>query len=237
MYEPPLGRFTSVDPVTASQESLSTYQYGWNNPVLRSDRNGNCPECPPGNGMSIVENVYWSTRDAIVSSAVTIATSIGSLFGSTKPQRVNAEYGSAGRTLSKQDIPQSELAGEIVGSVLTLASSVPSGNNAGSGLFMAKSGTKASMTTSMVDVAKEGLNGAKSAQKAVLKGQAPGGVERIDIPKLDPNGNPMHGQKSHAHVKIGKKQAAINQDGSYKHGDVSLTDKVQNFLKKYGWNL
>jgi hypothetical protein len=47
MYEPPLGRFTSVDPVTASQESLSTYQYGWNNPVLRSDRNGDCPNCPP----------------------------------------------------------------------------------------------------------------------------------------------------------------------------------------------
>jgi RHS repeat-associated protein len=45
MYEPPLGRFTSVDPVTASQESLSTYQYGWNNPVLRSDRNGDCPVC------------------------------------------------------------------------------------------------------------------------------------------------------------------------------------------------
>jgi hypothetical protein len=42
---PPLGRFTSVDPVTASQESLSTYQYGWNNPVLRSDRNGDCPGC------------------------------------------------------------------------------------------------------------------------------------------------------------------------------------------------
>ncbi len=45
MYNPPTGRFISVDPSpdVAGQESLTTYQYGWNNPVLRSDPNGDCP--------------------------------------------------------------------------------------------------------------------------------------------------------------------------------------------------
>lgn len=36
-----------VDPVTETQENYSTYQYGWNNPILRSDPNGDCPTCPP----------------------------------------------------------------------------------------------------------------------------------------------------------------------------------------------
>jgi RHS repeat-associated protein len=45
MYDPLLGRFWSVDPVTENQENYSPYQYGWNNPVLRNDPNGDCPVC------------------------------------------------------------------------------------------------------------------------------------------------------------------------------------------------
>ncbi|MFA7468486.1 MAG: RHS repeat-associated core domain-containing protein, partial [Desulfotomaculaceae bacterium] len=46
-YDPTIGRFMQVDPVTETQENYSTYQYGWNNPILRSDPNGDCPTCPP----------------------------------------------------------------------------------------------------------------------------------------------------------------------------------------------
>lgn len=47
MYDPSYGRFDSVDPSpdVEEQESLTPYQYGWNNPVLRSDPNGDCPNC------------------------------------------------------------------------------------------------------------------------------------------------------------------------------------------------
>ncbi|MGG7666988.1 RHS repeat domain-containing protein [Dyadobacter sp. BHUBP1] len=44
-YDPATGRFIQVDPVTETQEHLSLYQYGWNNPILRSDPNGDCPNC------------------------------------------------------------------------------------------------------------------------------------------------------------------------------------------------
>ena len=46
-YDPVIGRFISVDPSpdVEGQESLSPYQYSWNNPVLRSDPNGDCPNC------------------------------------------------------------------------------------------------------------------------------------------------------------------------------------------------
>jgi len=44
-YNPTIGRFDRTDPVIEEQEQFSLYQYGWNNPVLRSDPNGDCPVC------------------------------------------------------------------------------------------------------------------------------------------------------------------------------------------------
>jgi RHS repeat-associated protein len=44
-YNPQTGQFTSQDPVIEGQEHLSLYQYGWNNPILKSDPNGDCPNC------------------------------------------------------------------------------------------------------------------------------------------------------------------------------------------------
>lgn len=46
-YDPAKARFDAVDPKPddGDQESLSTYQYGLNNPVLRSDPNGDCSKC------------------------------------------------------------------------------------------------------------------------------------------------------------------------------------------------
>lgn len=55
-YDPATGGFTSVDPVTDSQEDYSTYQYGWNNPILRSDPNGDCPRCPGGKYLKALTN-------------------------------------------------------------------------------------------------------------------------------------------------------------------------------------
>jgi hypothetical protein len=78
--------------------------------------------------------------------------------------------------------------------------------------------------------------GPKEAQKAVNKNKAPKEIDRIDIPKLDPNGKPLHGQQGHAHIKD-KSKVAVNQDGTYKHGEKPLTNKVSDWLRKYGWNL
>ncbi len=45
-YDPIKGRFDTQDPVTSEQENYSLYQYSWNSPILRSDPNGDCPDCP-----------------------------------------------------------------------------------------------------------------------------------------------------------------------------------------------
>ena len=62
-----VGRFTSQDPVIEGQEHLSLYQYGWNNPILKSDADGLMPCCGEtgaavggfvsGVGEAIVRNV------------------------------------------------------------------------------------------------------------------------------------------------------------------------------------
>ncbi|GHE75997.1 RHS repeat-associated core domain-containing protein [Roseivirga thermotolerans] len=46
-YDPVLGRFTSVDPLAdhPQQYNQSTYQFGWNNPILLNDPTGECPDC------------------------------------------------------------------------------------------------------------------------------------------------------------------------------------------------
>ncbi|QRR02376.1 RHS repeat domain-containing protein [Dyadobacter sandarakinus] len=65
-YDPTIGRFIQIDPVIETQEHLSVYQYGWNNPILRSDPNGDMPECCggigdflTGVGQAINENMGW----------------------------------------------------------------------------------------------------------------------------------------------------------------------------------
>lgn len=62
-YDPSIARFTSQDPIIEGQEHLSLYQYGWNNPILKPDPNGECPLCDvvnfaKGFNAAFVEDVF-----------------------------------------------------------------------------------------------------------------------------------------------------------------------------------
>ncbi len=93
-YDPNIGRFMQVDPVTETQENYSTYQYGWNNPILQSDPNGDCPSCPQGEEAAllyqqgaIVENQHgswtWTGSEWQDNSSVAPATGNGENNSST----------------------------------------------------------------------------------------------------------------------------------------------------------
>lgn len=72
-YDPTTGRFMQVDPVTADQENYSTYQYGWNNPILRSDPNGDCPGCDDGFLIArLATTAFFETKHAILNTAYRI---------------------------------------------------------------------------------------------------------------------------------------------------------------------
>lgn len=46
-YDQQIGRFNQIDPLLeVGQESLSPYQFGWNNPIRYNDPDGKCPICP-----------------------------------------------------------------------------------------------------------------------------------------------------------------------------------------------
>lgn len=72
-YDPQTGRFTGVDPVTENQEDLSTYQYGWNNPVLKSDPDGKCPGCGENDPFlfaKLAVTAFYDTKHAIENTAL-----------------------------------------------------------------------------------------------------------------------------------------------------------------------
>ena len=78
-----IGRFTSQDPVIEGQEDLSLYQYGWNNPVLRSDANGLMPDGGGGGGdpnsefflANLLTTAFYDVKHAIFNTAARAVSS------------------------------------------------------------------------------------------------------------------------------------------------------------------
>src|SRR5690554_2204827 len=65
-YDPVIGRFLSVDPLSADERQVlySPYQFGWNNPVRFNDPNGECPECEEKRANPFKGEIYRSTGGA-----------------------------------------------------------------------------------------------------------------------------------------------------------------------------
>jgi RHS repeat-associated protein len=129
-FDPVLGRFISPDPVTESQEHLSLYQYGWNNPVLKSDPNGQMPCCgdidwkAAGEGFVkgvVVGAVGAVAVTALIASGGTAAPLIGYGLaaygayetGKTGYEVVSGKEAYTGRELSNSE--RSEKGGELIG--------------------------------------------------------------------------------------------------------------------------
>ena len=73
------------------------------------------------------------------------------------------------------------------------------------------------------------------ARTAVLKGQGPPGIDRIDPGHLA-------GDQWHAHLGSGTGSIAVNLDGTWRHLPAktqppSLTKAQRKFLKNAGWNV
>ena len=69
-YDPTVGRFLGVDPITEGQEAFSPYHYSFNNPILYSDPDGKYPDCCG----PAVEGFAQGVKEAVVRNirAVTV---------------------------------------------------------------------------------------------------------------------------------------------------------------------
>ena len=63
--------------------------------------------------------------------------------------------------------------------------------------------------------------------QAIRRGNAPGGINRIDTPKIE-------NELLHAHFDDG---SALNIDGTWKHGGFDLTNGQMEWLRQNGWTL
>jgi len=228
-YDPAIGRFMQGDPVTELQENHSVYQYGWNNPILRSDPNGDCPDCPD-NGMSFVENVYYDMRDRASSGAYTVGTYIGSLFSdNVKVEKINATYGENGRQLETAQVEGNKHVAAALG-VLDVASAVPSSNIAGSLMAKvvgAKSVINEVVSSTVKDISRK-LKGALT--EPTLPPKTLASKDGIDIVHYTKSGD--HGPP-HVHVKGGGAETRIGQNGKPLKNNPSLTTDQQSVVNDY----
>ncbi len=73
----------------------------------------------------------------------------------------------------------------------------------------------------------EGTTSPNQLNQAIKRGQAPPGIKRVDVGKVK-------GEQIHVHFDDG---AALNIDGTWKHGKTTLTKAQLNWLGAHGWTL
>lgn len=121
-----IGRFTSQDPITDEQEHLSLYQYGWNNPVLRSDADGLMPGCC-GEFLNGVGTGFINTFKSIGNA---IAHPINTLVSSGQNNMAAFKADPVGETIN-QAINATPLAS--VKEMVNFGQALASGDNNGAG--------------------------------------------------------------------------------------------------------
>jgi RHS repeat-associated protein len=178
-YDPQLGRWNSVDPMTESQEGWTPYHYVYANPVLRIDPDGRCPDgdCPGISVAGILENTVKDLAVSVGNVAMMGSGPVNNAYRFSRDENGNIQLGYRGYGSSTKE------ALSFIGSDLldgaNVAATFGTGGVGGAGLLMARTGGKAIITNAFVQGGKSSL---KSLDKLIGPAGDAGAIVTKQIP-------------------------------------------------------
>jgi RHS repeat-associated protein len=231
LYDPVIGRFLSADPYVQSPlnpQSLNRYSYVLNNPLIYTDPTGhwfrdpntgeNVPSDPSSYDVDSgetppKEHVDYRDGDDPGEKGWSYSEREGWTTIIKAPgSRVGRKIDAYGHTLNHVLLPEEEV--------------LPNTEYQRAQEEFARSILRPFNDLSMaLGVRKQPSPNQLNQQ--IKKGKAPNGVERVDVGKVK-------GEQTHVHFNNG---AALNQDGTWKHGQTTITKKQADWLERAGWTI
>ncbi|MGY6560679.1 MAG: RHS repeat domain-containing protein [Luteibaculaceae bacterium] len=233
------GVFLSVDPLAdhPSQVDKSPYAYVWNNPVNLTDPDGRCPTCKSGDEAkeiyrdgAIVENNQgkWKFNNG--------EWEVLELYGNDQSSQEETESSSSGNNLiivynPLENAPTREPYEGFLGAVEYILTGGIDGayryDRQGSPTAVAPIAGDAPGASKFGKVTKTTIKSINQLNKLVKTGKLPKTITRFDKGKI-------LGELDHVHFSNG---AALNINGTWKHGSKILTKEEIKILTKNGWTL
>jgi RHS repeat-associated protein len=218
-YDPLAGRFMSVDPVLTDANtgaSFNRYVYALNSPYRYIDpdgRDNESPYCLTGGGCNKYSGSGGSSgRNGAVAKGAAIGTGLGVAVAAV------CDVGTGGVCVVGNPliVATGTLLGGVTGGIVqTLSEKFGGANN-----------TSASPPPPDNEGEKKGKS-PNQLNTEIKQGKAPKDVERVDVGKVK-------GEQTHTHFKDG---SALNKDGTWKHGESTLSRSTQKWLVENGWKL
>jgi RHS repeat-associated protein len=234
-FDPQIGRFTSQDPVTDGQEDLTLYQYGWNNPVLKPDPNGDCPLCPAFLVLPEIGAGLVAAGEAIT----------GLLFGGASGTAISMGVSSADRNAN---IPYSAqlYAKKVESEMANQAQSKPAQTNQTASTSSnqpdnkGKEKTHQTYTKDPKDPSKDGVYSGKTSGKGTPeqnvakrdKGHHMNDThEKAKLDQTSSSSDAIRGQEQRNIVKYGGAKSQGGTSGNQNNGINPKNEKKDSYLK------